>query len=220
VTAPQPYASMPTGTTQAPRNGIGTTGFVLGLIGLIFSPIPLIGVIAWPLVIIGLVLSLVGLSRARSGVATNKGIAIAGLVLSTLGLIVCILWAAAFGKAVHDTAANLPAVPSLPAQSGQHADAKHTVVYKVTGTGKATDITFTTDGMTSTSQVANAKLPWEKRIELPGGQAVQLVSVVAQGSGSGSIHVTIEVDGKVFKEADAQGYGVATANGDIGNFGR
>jgi hypothetical protein len=205
---------------SAPRNGIGTAGFVLGLLGLIFSPIPLIGVVAWPLVLVGLVLSLVGFSRARRGVANNQGLAIAGIVLSALGLVVCILWVAAFGKAV-GTAANSPAVPPVPTGAGSipavppgATGNQHTVVYKVTGTGKAANITYTTDGMVSTSQVTDAKLPWEKTIQLPGG--AQLVNVLAQGAGSGSLHVTIVVDGKVFKEADAQGYGVATATGYIG----
>lgn len=84
------------------ENGLGTAGFVIGLVGLLFSPIPLIGVVAWPLVILGLVFSLVGSNRARRGRATNGGLAIAGIVLSSLGLLICILWAAVFSKAVND----------------------------------------------------------------------------------------------------------------------
>ncbi|HEV2779765.1 MAG TPA: hypothetical protein VGX25_10235 [Actinophytocola sp.] len=72
-------------------------GFVCGLIGLIFSVIPIIGVIAWPLVIIGIVLSAVGLNYASNGKANNKGIAIAGLAVSVVGLFICILWVAAIG---------------------------------------------------------------------------------------------------------------------------
>jgi hypothetical protein len=211
-----------------PRNGLGTAGFVTGLVGLVFSPIPIIGVVAWPLVIVGLILSILGFVRANHGGATNKGLALAGIIVSALGLVVCVIWVAAFGKAVSDTANSLPAAPpvvSLGAptagtSNGAVTDAaKHTVVYKVTGTGKAGTISYTTDGMTSTSSESNVKLPWQKSIELSGGQAFQLVSIIAQGSGSGSIHVSVEVDGKVIKEADASGYGVATANGDIGSFG-
>lgn len=71
-------------------NGMGTAGFVLGLLGLIFSWIPFIGIIAWLLVLPGLVLSGVGLAKANRGEANNKGMAIAGLVLSVLGLLFCI----------------------------------------------------------------------------------------------------------------------------------
>jgi hypothetical protein len=87
----------------APQNGLGTAGFVLGLLGLLFSFIPLIGIIAWPLVLLGVILSGIGLSRARNGRATNRGLAIAGVACSVLGLLVCISYAAAFGAAVSTT---------------------------------------------------------------------------------------------------------------------
>src|ERR1700760_296791 len=92
--APQPV--------QQPKNGLGTTGFVLGLVGLIFSPIPIIGVVAWPLVILGVIFSALGFVRPRSGRATNAGLSIAGLVLSILGLVICILWAVVFTTAAND----------------------------------------------------------------------------------------------------------------------
>jgi hypothetical protein len=86
-----------------PQNGFGTAGFVLGLLGLLFSFIPLIGIIAWPLVLLGIIFAGLGLSRARHGRATNKGLSIAGLVCSLIGLLVCIIYAAAFGAAVTNT---------------------------------------------------------------------------------------------------------------------
>lgn len=98
-----PYYPLPAGHSMprpAPQNGLGTAGFVLGLVGLLFSFIPLIGIIAWPLVLLGVVLSGIGLSRARSGRATNTGLTIAGIACSVLGLLVCISYAAAFGAAV------------------------------------------------------------------------------------------------------------------------
>lgn len=112
---PQPPANAPFtpppgyAPPQQPRqNGLGTAGFVLGLVGLLFSFIPVIGIIAWPLVIIGLVLSIVGFLRTRSGRADNKGLAIAGIALSVVGLVVCILYAVVFTAAVGaaGTAAN------------------------------------------------------------------------------------------------------------------
>lgn len=97
--------------------------------------------------------------------------------------------------------------------------AEHVVVYRVDGSGSASSITYTTDGMTTTNQESNVKLPWEKTIKLPNGEALQLVSILAQGDGTGKIDVTITVDGKPFKEAHADGYGVAMANGNIGTAG-
>lgn len=80
---------------QAQNNGMGTSGFVCGLVGLVFSFIPIIGVVAWPLVIIGIALSAVGMNYANQGRASNKGLATAGLVVSIIGLVMCILWVAA-----------------------------------------------------------------------------------------------------------------------------
>jgi hypothetical protein len=80
-----------------PQNGLGTAGFLLGLLGLLFSPIPGIGVIAWPLVILGLIFSLVGTGKANRRLATNRSVAVAGVVLSTLGLLACVMWIAVIG---------------------------------------------------------------------------------------------------------------------------
>jgi hypothetical protein len=114
-TQQQPYPQQPGyggyPPHRPPQNGLGTAGFVLGLIGLLFSFIPVIGVIAWPLVLLGLVLAGIGLSRARAGRATNKGLTIAGLVCASLGLLMCVLYTAAFSSAV----ATAPTAPPLAA---------------------------------------------------------------------------------------------------------
>jgi hypothetical protein len=64
----------PPGTTRRLRHrrtASGQTDFVLGLIGLLFSFIPIIGVIARPLALLALVFAGLDLSRARSGRATQ-----------------------------------------------------------------------------------------------------------------------------------------------------
>src|SRR6266516_4242220 len=100
MTQPQYNPPHPPMYARPPENGLGTTGFVLGLLGLLFSPIPLIGVIAWPLVILGLVFASIGVGKANKGTASNRGLAIAGVVLSIIGLAICIVWAAALAAAV------------------------------------------------------------------------------------------------------------------------
>lgn len=72
------------------RNGLGTAGFVVGLVAAIFSIIPIIGLIAWVLAPVGAILSGVGMTREP------KGLAISGLVLSLIALIICIAWVSAF----------------------------------------------------------------------------------------------------------------------------
>jgi len=62
-------------------NGLGTAGFVLSLLGLLFGWIPVLGWILW---LLGLVLSSAGMFKRP------KGLAIAGLCISSIGLIILI----------------------------------------------------------------------------------------------------------------------------------
>lgn len=59
-------------------NGLGTAGFVLALIGLIFGWVPGLGWITW---ILGLIFSFIAIFKKP------RGLAIAGLVISLLGFI-------------------------------------------------------------------------------------------------------------------------------------
>jgi len=58
-------------------NGTGTVGFVLALIALFLGWIPVLGWVVW---FLGLILSFVGLFK------NPKGLAIAGLVISLIGV--------------------------------------------------------------------------------------------------------------------------------------
>lgn len=76
------------------KNGLGLTGFILGIIAIVFALIPYIGIIAWPLSILGIVFSGVGVGFAFNGKADNKGIAISGLAVSVVALALCFIWVA------------------------------------------------------------------------------------------------------------------------------
>ncbi len=73
------------------RNSIGTAGFVLALIALFISWIPVLGWIAW---VLGAIFSLIGLFKRP------KGFAIAGTVISFIGLIILLFFLAALGFAL------------------------------------------------------------------------------------------------------------------------
>ncbi|SFO35918.1 DUF4190 domain-containing protein [Amycolatopsis rubida] len=193
---PAPHPAPP----APPKNGLGTAGFVLGLVGLIFSFIPIIGVVAWPLVILGIIFSALGFARARSGKATNKGLSIAGLVLSVIGLVIAIVWATAFTKAANDV--------------NTEANRSVTVHYEVTGTAKDASITYTTfgDGSTSTNQEKPKSLPWSKDLSTKGlfkGGSL----AVTTGTEGGEVTCKVVVDGKETKTAKASG-NFATASCD------
>ncbi|MEU7786182.1 hypothetical protein [Amycolatopsis sp. NPDC049159] len=62
-----------------------------------------------------------------------NGLGTAGFVLGLVGLVICVLWMAAFGKAVSDTANGLPTAGAAPSA----AAAQHAVVLEVTTAAKA-----------------------------------------------------------------------------------
>lgn len=63
-------------------NGLGTAGFIIALIALIFCWVPVLDWILW---ILGVIFSLIGVFKAP------RGLAIAGLVISFIGIIVLVV---------------------------------------------------------------------------------------------------------------------------------
>ena len=89
---PQQYGQPIYVQTPAASNGIGTAGFVTGLLGLLFFWVPVIGVI---LALIGVVLGGVGISAGKRA-GSGTGLAVAGLVLGIVALIPAFVIVAAF----------------------------------------------------------------------------------------------------------------------------
>ncbi|MGW0521501.1 MmpS family transport accessory protein [Crossiella sp. NPDC003009] len=188
MSEPNPYQSYQQTQVEQPSNGLGITGFVLGLVGLLLSWIPFIGVIAWPLVILGLIFSVIGLIRVNKGRANNKGMAIAGIAVSAIGLLVCIAWAAVFGAAFNQVSNEVERVAK--------------VEYEVTGTATEVDITY---GELGKSQQEKAtSLPWTKQLENKG--LIKGGSLMAtSGPKGGTLTCKITVDGKVVATKTAEG---------------
>lgn len=67
--------------TDKATNGVGTAGFVLALIAVFLGWVPVLGWILW---LLGLILSFVGVFKQP------KGLSIAGLVISLIGIILLI----------------------------------------------------------------------------------------------------------------------------------
>lgn len=206
------YAPMPPAPAPVQfKNGLGTAGFVLGLVGLIFAFIPIIGVVAWPLVILGLIFGIVGTLRANRGRASNKGLAITAVVLSALGLVICVIWTAAFGKAVSDTANGLPApvAPASVADAGSGpaaaapsaaASAKHTVVLEVTTAAKS-NVQWSSGFTANSQEVLDKGKTWRQTLSMD-DLAFTSVTVTAVDFKLGDKDNTckITVDGKTVVE--------------------
>jgi hypothetical protein len=85
-----PYASSSYGWSHpqpvlAPSNGLGVAAFVLGVIAIVLSWIPVLDIVlAAPAVILGGL----GISRANHTPGMTKGLAIAGLVLGAISIVI------------------------------------------------------------------------------------------------------------------------------------
>ena len=120
---PQPGLS-----TQAPTkgtNGLATAGFVLGLLGLLGSWIPVISIVGILLGVIGVILAAIGLARSKE-VGVGKGLAIAGLILGVLAVVIAIIvnvvFLAAVDEAVDDTTGSSNTARSSDSTTGSSAE--------------------------------------------------------------------------------------------------
>lgn len=100
------YPSYPPYSGQAPprpsgSNGLAIAGFVLGLLALLTSWIPLLNILSIIIGVLGVILAAIGLAKAGK-IGSGKGLAIAGLVLGTLAVVFSIVVNVAFVDAVDD----------------------------------------------------------------------------------------------------------------------
>jgi hypothetical protein len=98
--APQ-QAGPPAPVPTKGSNGLATAGFVLALLGLLGSWIPVLNILGMVLAVVGTVLAAVGLAKSNKAGA-GRGLAIAGLVLGVLALIAAVFINVAFVNAVDD----------------------------------------------------------------------------------------------------------------------
>lgn len=97
---PQPMAPFSAPQPPPPKNGFGVVALILGLVGLLFSLMPITGFVAVILGITGLILGLVGVGRIRSRRATNVKTTIVGVTASVAALAVGIWGITVFFGAV------------------------------------------------------------------------------------------------------------------------
>ncbi|MEU0741910.1 DUF4190 domain-containing protein [Streptomyces sp. NPDC006134] len=87
--APPAYPQAPGYVMAAqPSNGMGTTGLVLGIIGVVCSITFFLWFFGVILGILGIIFGAIGRSKANRGEATNKGAATAGLVCGIVATVI------------------------------------------------------------------------------------------------------------------------------------
>jgi hypothetical protein len=80
--------SQPVAPSQPPQgNGVAVAGMVLGIVTLVLSWLWFISI---PAGIVGLILSIIGKAKAKK-VGKGNGMALTGLILSTIGIIIAVI---------------------------------------------------------------------------------------------------------------------------------
>ncbi|MCX4819711.1 DUF4190 domain-containing protein [Streptomyces sp. NBC_01142] len=74
------------GWQAGPANGMGITAMVLGILSVCLFC--LYGVVAIVLGVLALIFGIIGRKRAQRGEATNGGMALAGIILGTIGIVI------------------------------------------------------------------------------------------------------------------------------------
>jgi predicted PurR-regulated permease PerM len=82
------YSGQGGGTLTAPRNGFGIAALVLGILALVLCWTAIGGIV---LGVLAVIFAILGIRRANRQEATNKGMAISGLVTGVIGLIIAVV---------------------------------------------------------------------------------------------------------------------------------
>lgn len=72
------------------KNGLGVSSLVLGILSVAFFWVPIFGLFAYVTASTGLVLGIFGHRRVQHRIASNGGVAMAGIVLCIVGLVAVI----------------------------------------------------------------------------------------------------------------------------------
>ncbi|MEV0536862.1 DUF4190 domain-containing protein [Kitasatospora sp. NPDC050463] len=73
-----------------PRNGLGTAAMVLGIVGTFLSLAVVLFWLSWLPALLAVIFGAIGLGYVRKGVATNRAMALAGVILGIAGLLVSV----------------------------------------------------------------------------------------------------------------------------------
>jgi hypothetical protein len=190
-------------------NGFGVASLILGILALVGAFVPFLNYGSIFVAGIGVVLGVVGLVvKFRP-----RGTAIAGLILSALGLILAIVMVVIYTAVFFG-------VSAVVAETKKAANVTHTVVYTLTG--DSTDATATystfTDGKSAQEQATGQKLPFSKTITAKGGSdSLSFNSFTLSGTnGADGTDITcdISVDGKSIATQTSSGaYASVTCSG-------
>ncbi|MBP0453963.1 DUF4190 domain-containing protein [Kitasatospora sp. RG8] len=73
-----------------PRNGLGTAAMVLGIVGTVLGLLVVLFWLSWLPALLAVIFGAIGLGHVRKGLATNRAMALAGVILGVTGLLVSV----------------------------------------------------------------------------------------------------------------------------------
>lgn len=202
---PQP----PETTTTTPvKNRRGLIALILGIVAVVLALVPFASYVAW---LVGIAAIVVGvLALLRPGLPKRAGIVgiVLGAVAVILSVVLSIVYTVLFVLASTTSAPSGYASQSAGAPVGG-SGSSHTVVYSVTGDGRASAIAYysVSGGQSGQSTLQDQALPWSKTVTVRGTltTASSVLTVVGQNAGSGKIACSITLDGKVVSEQTGDG---------------
>ena len=201
---PPPGAGAPGGRAPRRSNPVGLVALILAVVALVMAVIPVASFFAGLPALAAIVLGIIGLVLT----GRRRGLALAGLIVGAVALIVAIVVSTiSFAGFVRGRVGDLPQLTDLPSvlPTGGASDGpglaagKHTVVYRVTGSGRAT-ITYSTiaDGRSASARDEQVTLPHSRTQQLTvtdaGGQQLLIAAIALNGKAK--LGCSIEVDGK------------------------
>lgn len=225
-----PYSPSSGGDGGAPRsNTFGLIALIVGGVSLILAFVPIVNYVSWVLALVGLALGIVGLVLKNR----KRGLAIAGVITSVLGLILSIVLAIVYtvgfvGSVATGISDNVPDASNAPLDgSTADPDARDVdVVYEVSGEGTDVTIVYLSvtadDSSTDIETLSAQSLPWTQEFDANiGGEYDYTAFNVTATNGAddtGEISCSITVDGEVVAEDTADGaFGIVSCmSSDVG----
>lgn len=101
---------------QLSKSGLGIAGFVLGIIALATSFLPIINNFSAMLAVVGFVLALVGTIACVKGRKAGKGLSIAGVVMNVIAFIVVLATQSMYSSAIDDAFSGTSVAPQPAAE--------------------------------------------------------------------------------------------------------
>lgn len=101
---------------QLSKSGLGIAGFVLGIIALATSFLPIINNFSAMLAVVGFVLALVGTIACVKGRKAGKGLSIAGVVMNVIAFIVVLATQSVYSSAIDDALSGTSVAPQAASE--------------------------------------------------------------------------------------------------------